>query len=271
VGWPGSRADEASAASPVEEYLDRLLVAAPGPPRQVRALLSESEAHLWDATDEGVARGLDRLDAEREAVDRFGPVRSLTSAEARRQALPFSTLVRQVVASAWLLGAIGAIAVGVSGLVNAVLEWIGGSTFVVDISSHTYLPPSDCARWLAQNPGAHTCYQAALSDWAGEVVMYRVAVGLVGLAALAGYVVLRRRWTRRHLFATLPASIVDTVAATVFGLSGLWLLGLGVDWAIQGHNGAGQWLGAAPIALALAAIYGVRLIGDLRRPPPVPA
>lgn len=249
--------------SPVEEYLDRLLAAAPGPPREVRALLAEAEAHLWDATSDGVARGLHQAEAQRQAVARFGTVRTVVAAEVRRQSLPLGTLVRQIVTSALFLGGIGGVAVGLSGVLTWILGWLGGSTFIVDISSHTYLAPSDCARWLAGDPSTHSCYQAALADWRWEIVAYRLAAGVVGLVALAAYFGLRRR--RR--FGNLPASVVDTIAVTLFGASGVFLLGLGVDWSIQHVNGAGQWLGAAPVALALALYFGLRLVGDLRRVP----
>ncbi|MDQ1394195.1 MAG: hypothetical protein QOF30_3172 [Acidimicrobiaceae bacterium] len=253
----------AAGDSPVEVYLDRLLAAAPGSPRDVRALLSEAESHLRDATAEGMASGLSQAEAEYDAVARFGTVRSVAAAEARRSSVPLAALVRQVGASGLLLGAIGGIAVGVSGILTAILGAFGGSAFIVDISPATHLAPSDCARWLANDPRAHSCYQAALSDWAGEIVGFRLVAGVAGLLALAAFLVVRRRWPR------LPATVVDTIAVTLFGLAGAWMLGLGIDWVAQGHNGAGEWLGAAPVALALGAFYGYRLLRDLRHAPNV--
>jgi len=248
-------------SSPVDDYLDRLLADAPGPPREVRALLAEAEAHLRDATREGIAAGLSPEEAEQQAVSRFGTVRAVTTAEARRQTVPLPAVARQVAASGLLLGAIGGLAVGVSGIVTAILGAIGGSTFIVHISSSTRLAPSDCARWLANDPGAHSCYQAALSDWAGEVVGFRLVAGVLGAVALAAYFLVRRRFAHE----LLPAAVVDTIAVTLFGVSGAWMLGLGVDWLLVGGNGAGQWLGAAPVALALAVFYGFRLLRDVRR------
>lgn len=247
--------------SPVEDYLDRLLGAAPGPPREVRALLAEAEAHLRDATAAGIASGLSLRQAEEQAVARFGPVRTVTAAEGRRQSLPLAVVTRQVISSGLLLGAIGALAVGVSGLVAAALAAVKGSTFIVNISHSTHLAPSDCARWLSQDHGAHSCYQAALSDWTFEVVAYRVLIGVLGALALGLYVIIRRRG-----LAGLPPAVVDTIAVTAFGVAGAWTLGLGIDWVVQGTNGAGQWLAAAPISLVLAGLFGWRLLGDVRRP-----
>ena len=262
-GAAGPSRGGAAGDSPVDDYLDRLLVAAPGPPRQVRALLAEAETHLRDATDDGVGRGLERSEAERQAVARFGTVRIVADAEARRQELPFGTLVRQIITSALLLGGIAGVAVGASGVVVAAMELVGSKTFIVNISSHTYLARSDCARWLAGYPGVHSCYQAALNDWASDTIMFRLFAGVLGVMALAAYLLLRRR--RR--FGDLPASVVDTIAVTVYGLAGLWSLGLGVDLLIQQENGAGGRLAVAPFALALALYYGLRLMADVRRAP----
>lgn len=248
--------------SPVEDYLDQLLVAAPGPPRQVRALLAEAESHLWDATAEGVARGLTEAEAERQAVARFGPVRTVTDAEARRQSVPLLTLLRQIATSAIHLGSLAAVAVGVSGVLAWVLAAIGGSTFIVDISHHTYLSPSDCARWLSGAPANQSCYQAAIGDWRFDQVAFRLAAGVLGVLGLAAYL-----WVRRWRgFGDLPGNVLDTIATTGFVASGLLLSGLGVDWLILGKNGAGQWLSAAPVALALGIYFGWRLQSALRQP-----
>jgi hypothetical protein len=106
-----------------------------------------------------------------------------------------------------------------------------------------------------------------VSDWAAETVFYRLALGLLGAAALGMFVVVRRRLGQPGLLASLPSTVVDTVAVTLFGASGVWLLGMGVDAVVvaSGH-GAGQWLSAAPVALSLAAVFALRLIHDLRAP-----
>lgn len=71
--------------SPVEVYLDELLLVLPGTPRQIRHQLAETEAHLRDATAEGVARGLTEIQAEADAVARFGPCQLIAGAEAGAQ------------------------------------------------------------------------------------------------------------------------------------------------------------------------------------------
>jgi hypothetical protein len=268
---PGGRSDEhVDNESPVEAYLDRLLVELRAErPRQARHLLAEAEAHLRDATQEAVDAGMTLADAEAAAVARFGPAAALAEAERARQRTPFGTLVRQGVMSAWFLGAFGATAVGVSGLIAAVLRAVGGERFVADVVPGRVLTASDCARWLAISPRAASCRAAAISDWAAETVYYRIALGILGALAMVAFVVARRRLGRVGAWTSLPAPVVDTVAVTLFGLSGVWLLVQGLDAVVvrSGH-GAGQWLSAAPVALAAAAVFAVRLLGDLRRGDP---
>lgn len=258
--------------SPIEAYLDRLLLELRShPPRPVRQLLAETEAHLRAAAAEAVAGGMSHADAEADAVARFGPAPVIAQAERERARTPLATIARQCVASCWLLGAVGAVAVGLSGLVAAVLGAIGGSRFLADHPGRL-LTASDCARWLAADPRALSCHQAAVADWAAETVYYRLAAGLLGAVALALFVVARRRLGRLGHWTVLPAAVVDTIAVTLFGAAGAYALAMGVDAVVvsSGH-GAGQWLSAAPVALAAAAFFGARLLRDLRFPQPPPA
>jgi len=251
--------------SPIEAYLDRLLLELRSqPPRHVRQLLAETEAHLRDTADAAVAGGMSRADAEADAVERFGPAPVIAQAERERSRTPLATIARQCLASGWFLGAVGALAVGVSGLVAALLGAIGGSRFLAD-NPGRLLSASDCARWLGADPGALSCHQAAVADWAAETVYYRLAAGLFGAVALAVFIVARRRLGRLGHWTVLPAAVVDTIALTLFGAAGAVLLAMGVSTVVvsSGH-GAGQWLSAAPVALAAAAVFGWRLLRDLR-------
>jgi hypothetical protein len=250
--------------SPVEDYLDELLSALRGDPRDVRHQLAEAEAHLWDATDEGVAAGLERVEAERQAVARFGSADALAGAELRRQSVSWWLLTRQGVMSAIWLGAVAAIAVGLSGLVAALVGGVWGSRFLVTTPTSADMTASACTRWMH---GSHalSCAQAAMADWSFEVVGYRIALGILGLLALGLWYLLRRRTRGARL--ALPAVVVDTVAVVAFGAAGLWLVGQGLDTVVvaSGH-GAGQWLSAAPVALAAAAAFGWHLARTLRQP-----
>jgi hypothetical protein len=81
---------------PIEAYLDRLLTdLTPGHPRDIRRLLAETEAHLRDAATDGVAHGLSPMEAEQEAVRRFGPSPVIAQAERRRGRVPLAVTFLQ--------------------------------------------------------------------------------------------------------------------------------------------------------------------------------
>ncbi|MFG1819105.1 permease prefix domain 1-containing protein [Kribbella sp. NPDC049174] len=61
-----------STLTPVDDYLTGLSRALPGPRRRKADLLAEARDHLVDATEAFEADGLDRDNAEREAVADFG-------------------------------------------------------------------------------------------------------------------------------------------------------------------------------------------------------
>jgi hypothetical protein len=256
--------------SPIEVYLDELVTRMPTrQPRALRQLLAETEAHLRDDAARAVAEGASPHDAEVDAVRRFGPVPDMVEAEQRRIATPLSTVARQIVSTALLLGSVGAIAVGVSGVIAEVFQRAAGARALVDVRPGQVLPGADCARWLAADPTAHDCRAAAVFDWVGEVVIYRVALGLLGIAALAVFLLLRRRWTRLHRWSMLPPLVSDTIATTAFATAGVWTLGTGIDTlAVGPGTGYGQWFSAAPVALAAATFFGIRLVRDLRRSQP---
>ena len=256
--------------SPIEIYLDELVARMPAQePRALRQLLAETEAHLRDDAARAEAEGASPHDAELDAVRRFGPVPEMVGAEQRRLATPLSTVARQIVATALLLGSVGAIAVGVSGVIAEVFQRTAGVRALVDFRPGQVLSGSDCARWLAADPTAHDCKAAALYDWVGEIVIYRVVLGLLGVAALAVFFLLRRRWTRLHRWSMLPPLVSDTIATTAFATAGIWTLGTGIDTlAVGPGTGYGQWFSAAPVALAAAMFFGIRLVRDLRRTQP---
>jgi hypothetical protein len=230
-------------------------------PREARSLLSEAESHLYDAAAEAERRGMSRVDAEVDAIYRFGGAQQIARQDRWRR----RKVVRPVVISVWLLGALGAIAVGVSGVVAGAMHAAGASNqFIAGGQSTANLSRSDCARWLSIYPHAHSCAQAALKDWTWETIGYRIGIGVVGLMALGLLGLARRRSLHGPSWAPLPATVVDSVAATLFGVAGIWLAGLGIDALIvSSGRGAGQWLSAAPVALTAGVLFGLRLVRDV--------
>jgi len=142
---------------------------------------------------------------------------------------------------------------------------------VVDVRPGQVLSAADCARWLAGDPGAVSCHDAAVADWVDEVVGYRLVLGMFGVLALVVLLLLRRRWLPRGRWVMLPATVGDTLAVTLFAIGGLWAVLLGVDAVVvNSGNGSGQWFSAVPVALAALAVFSVRLIHDLRVPGAAP-
>jgi hypothetical protein len=59
--------------------------------------------------------------------------------------------------------------------------------------------------------------------------------------------------------------VSNTAAVTLFGAAGLWTVALGVDaLVVSSGRGPGQWISAAVVAVGAAAIFGRRLLRDLR-------
>lgn len=256
----------AGGGSPIDGYLDELVTAlSTRRPRQLRALLAETEAHLRDDAEAAMAQGLSAERADALAVARFGPARDLVVADDDRLETPLCVVVRQIAATALLLGGAGALAVGVTGALAALLRLVAGPRFLVDVAPGQALSGADCARWLAAEPGAVDCHSAAVADWAAETVFYRLAAGVLGALCLVAYLALRRRGVRHGWWAVLPTTVTNTIALTLFGAAGLGTLGLGVNAiAVSSGHGSGEWLSAAPIALVAAAVFGLRLLGNLR-------
>ena len=251
---------------PIERYLDELFVELrASQPRDARALLAETEAHLRDLADAMQRDGLDSDAAAQRAVQDYGDPAIIAAADAHRTTTP---LLVRIGLSGWQLGAIGAITIGLSGVLAGLAHVLGASdTFLAAHTPTTHLAPADCARWQSLYPNATTCAQAALRDWTAETIFYRVAVGVVGLVALLALVVVRRRSVRARLARPLPLAVSDAVATAAFGAAGVLLAGLGIDaMLVRSGNGAGAWLTAAPIALGAAAFYGRRLVHDIDAP-----
>ena len=252
---------------PIDTYLDELVSRlSTRRPRQLRSMLAEAEAHLRDDADAQLAAGSTRDDAERAAVARFGPADLVAGAERETWRAPLAVIARQFVGSALLLGGIGAIAVGLSGATALLIRALSSARFLVRTPTPAVLTPSNCARWLGTHEAVTSgpgCRNAAVSDWVGEVISYRLAAGVFGVLVVLLVVLIRRR---RGLLL-LPPQVSDTIAAAAFSVAGVWLLAAGIGAIVVAHgDGAGQWISAAPVALVAGAVFALRLVRDLQNP-----
>lgn len=247
----------------IDDYLDALQVRLRGTPRQIRRTLREAEDHLHDATAAGIARGLDPVEAERQAVAEFGAAPDI----ARRCNASTAHLIRSLLGQAAALVGVGLVAIGISGVIAQIMVAAGGRTFTFgDRAGLTYSAP-DCAHWLSLHPHAATCAQAALAENISDGLLQRFMAGIAGIVLLAVLLVLSRRggsspWT----LMTRPLAAI--VGATAFGAATVGLVALGGN-AIRvadGH-GAGRWFSAAGVALVAAVFFGMTALRRLREVP----
>lgn len=244
---------------PIEVYLDELLVELRGSPRMVRRVLTESEAHLRDAVSQGV-------DPD-EAVRRFGDARSVAAASNRQAGVPLPVLVRQLLLAVCLLGSVGGAAIGASGLVSLGMDAAFGPKFVAgDLPTITYTADR-CAEYQALAPKERSCLAAAARHHTDEVVIGRIATGVLGLFGFAAWSVLRRRWRATPATGALPPALFPAIGTALFGVAALALAveaTQGIGWRTA--SGLGQWLSAAVVSGIVAAVFALRLLRTLRHP-----
>ncbi len=240
-------------ADPIESYLDDLLGWLRGTPADVRRSLLECESHLRDRAEAGVRAGRDPQDAARDAVAAFGSARKVaTGLNAAHRPRAIRTLVVGATVQGWQLAVVGLIAIGVSGVIAWLLTVPFGTGAVFADAPGTHYDLGSCAHFLAVQPAAATCAQAALAEGQDDAILQRVAAGVVGLVLLVGLL----WWRRRTTWAVRPELSMATalVGVVLFGVVGVWLTGYGVDRAVI-NTGAGQWLAAGIVALLVAAGY----------------
>ncbi len=258
---PGSGPDD-----PIEEYLDRLLVTLNGSPRQVRHTMAEVEAHLRDAVAEEIASGRPEAQAEAAAVQRIGPVHEVTGVTPAF-ARPTAALGRRVALAGGLVGGIGLVTVGISGLIAWLLVAVKGDRFLAAPWGPGSYTAADCARWMAADPG-HGCIAAMLNDHVGDILSRGAAAGVLGVLVLAGYLVLRRRWRDRGTMTALPAGSAEALGAFLALLATLGAAATAVDLeSAQRGAGAGQPFSLAAAAFLATVFFTLRLLRAARRAP----
>lgn len=256
----------ADGGEPVEDYLDRLLETLSGPPRYVRHTLAEVEAHLRDAVAAELAVGRSQGDAERAAVARMGPVRAVTgrSADFGR---PTSAILRRTALAGSLVGGVALIAYGISAAISWALAAIRGGAFVTAPFPAGSYTRSDCARWQAGDPTAHSCVAAMTADHVGDIVLQGFAAGILGVLALTAFWSMRRRWQDRGTRTALPVGSAEAVGAILAALVAAAGLVMAFDIeTVQQGQGAGQPLSIAVAALGAAAFFAIRLYRAVREP-----
>ncbi|GAA4501585.1 hypothetical protein GCM10023191_051860 [Actinoallomurus oryzae] len=232
----------------IERYLHRLAVALRGSGADVPRVLAETREHLRDAIRDGVAEGLTEEEAGRRAVARFGSPRVVArrfgGGFAWREVVP--ELARVVVPS----GAIGLVAIGVSGLLAEALGRLFGAAFVAG-----GMPARYTSRRCAVGNAGHDCLNALIHEHLHAIVGTRVVYGAFGLLVLAGYLAVRRRLGAVRL-APRPG-VVPLAGTTLYGVAAAVLLIDGVSVVTYGGTraGSGQSWSDGGIALVMFLVY----------------
>jgi hypothetical protein len=248
-------------ADAVEDYLDRLFDKLAGTGGTGRRALTEAEDHLVSARAELVDAGVPTGEAATRVVSRFGEAdRIAADLRAARRDLP--GLARQLVSGGWLLGAVGLIAIGLSGLLAGLMDLLWGARFVAGDAAGITYTASRCADFQEYFPG-HGCTTAAALHHVTEVVDDRAAAGVLGLVALVAYVAVRRHGPLAGARFAPRMDVVALVAMTLFGLGAVVLGGPSLVQVVLGDtNGTGAFLSAGIVAglvAVAAAAYGFRV------------
>lgn len=242
---------------PVDHYLDQLFDSLSGTGATGRRALTEAEDHLRSTVEELVAAGVPDEEAQRTAVSRFGNPAQVAMG-LRRAHDGIGAVLRPIFSGAWLLGAIGMIAIGVSGLIAEFL----GPHFVAGDSSGVTYTPERCAEYIEYFPDKTCAVAAEMHHW-GEVVQYRVAAGMLGLLALGAYALARRFGPIKGTAWAPPSGPFALVTIAVFGLSGALLTLPSLMEIVFGQtSGVGANLTGGVVALLLA--FGTTVLA-LRR------
>src|SRR5262245_29751780 len=103
---------------PVESYLDGLFDRLSGTGGAGRRMLSDAEAHLEESAAAARERGLDEIDAERDAIARFGSMDSI----ARRVPVSGNPQWRRVLVGVSAIAAVALLWYGLSGVATWLLH-----------------------------------------------------------------------------------------------------------------------------------------------------
>lgn len=228
----------------VEAYLDRVLLAARGRPREIRRTLAEVESHLRDAVAAGLAEGLAEEAAVTRALARFGPPEAAMRGMPRRAA--YRTLLAQLVEAVLLLAGSFGLAAGVAAVPVTVLGLSRGLGFVTG------------------DVPAERLTTAAQLDHFEEVVRAHLMVGFVGVLVVVGWLVLHAH--RKEWPAVLPAGFDLTLAAALLTAVGATVLVVALrDLAAGRLAGTGDLLSTgAAVAVAALLCWALFARGALR-------
>jgi hypothetical protein len=173
----------------------------------------------------------------------------------------FRPVAIELIFAATRLVAVGLVAVGISGIIAWSLGAAAGKAFVAGDPPGVTYTTARCRDFLEYVPHARSCAAAATTHHFDEVVWYRLAAGVLGGAVLLALAWARRR---RQPHELQPETFVPTVAAAMFGIAGIWLIGQGVDNVIlKTDGGGGGYLSGGVVAVVVAGWFTIPIFKAL--------
>jgi hypothetical protein len=232
--------------STIERYVADLGAQLRLRPEAAEQFLAEVEDHLQTATDDSVAAGVGRVEAELDAVRRFGSAREIAFA-ANGGAIGSATRLAGALAR---FGAVGSLAMLLGTLLARLAARLTSTAAVFGLPADASPPRSSISHWLAVQPGAGDWRSAAALENADDSLLLRggAAVLLMIGCGVAAFIASRRYTPARSPSTALVPALAFTAAAAALLLGALLGTTVG-DW------GRGQALCDASVALVAGAAY----------------
>ena len=155
---------------------------------------------------------------------------------------------------------VGLIAIGVSGAACQVVGWRMGDHALAADQASAHLSVARCDDLTEYYP-TKTCAAAEMAHHADEIVSYRIAAGVLGVVALAGYLLLRRQLRLDDEERREQARRYALLATAAFSVVAALLLGIGAGVTLASGDAAPRWFtdGATAATFALAHALLLRL------------
>jgi hypothetical protein len=239
----------------IDSYLDELLLALRGRPREARRLLTEVEGHLRESIEALIAAGFGEPEATEETLRRFGPPSAVARGLPPRAA--YRTLLGQLTEAALLVISVLCLAAGAAAFPAAVLGLVAYPSLVTGDQPGQAVTPGRCQQ-LLHMLAAPSCPQALAAHHLQEVIRNHLLTGWLGFLVLVGWWVLHVH--RKARPAVLPAGFALTVCGTFLGAIAALLLAIGISDVARGVDAIGDLIGSGDLVATGATMMAAALL-----------
>lgn len=157
------------------------------------------------------------------------------------------------------------VAIGVSGVLAAVLGATLGHEYVVELLREVAVTPERCVELMRLEPEAASCAAALSEHKYEELISFRFLAGVLGALMIVVHFFITRKWTRA---GNHPVREVGTGPALGLGaFAAATLLMALIAFAsgnFSGNNAPGEWLSATAVSAAFSIAYFILLVRNLR-------